>query len=263
MIVRPEQAARREAPHPDRLHRLRASSLEPSRECASTTRSPAAPRAARSEVVRVVLPRGRFLPTLPISRLAAAAGRVRLEGLGDAADERGRTLVHPTPARRDRAVPQHPRPARRLVAGGRAGARREGAGWGVRRAARGVAPDVTILPSRRGRSPPPAGARAQLHGEAFPRVAREHRGHNRHYESGVPAVPYRGASKEAPASPRRPAPGRTPSHPLGSSLALSLGALGVVYGDIGTSPLYAMQRVLPRRPRLGTDAGPTSSACSR
>src|SRR5207248_2295552 len=32
------------------------------------------------------------------------------------------------------------------------------------------------------------------------------------------------------------------SHPTGTRLAvLSLGALGVVYGDIGTSPLYAVQ----------------------
>src|SRR6185295_1809728 len=32
------------------------------------------------------------------------------------------------------------------------------------------------------------------------------------------------------------------SHPTGKRLAiLSLGSLGVVYGDIGTSPLYAMQ----------------------
>ena len=31
--------------------------------------------------------------------------------------------------------------------------------------------------------------------------------------------------------------------------ALTLGAIGVVYGDIGTSPLYALQGVLRRRPR--------------
>jgi KUP system potassium uptake protein len=30
-------------------------------------------------------------------------------------------------------------------------------------------------------------------------------------------------------------------HGTGYLLALSLGALGVVYGDIGTSPLYAMR----------------------
>ncbi len=30
------------------------------------------------------------------------------------------------------------------------------------------------------------------------------------------------------------------------TLALSLGALGIVYGDLGTSPLYALQQILPR-----------------
>jgi len=37
-------------------------------------------------------------------------------------------------------------------------------------------------------------------------------------------------------------PGDTPGHP-GNGLALALGALGVVFGDIGTSPLYAIQTV--------------------
>src|SRR5262249_19886094 len=31
------------------------------------------------------------------------------------------------------------------------------------------------------------------------------------------------------------------AHPTGSMAALALGALGVVYGDIGTSPLYALR----------------------
>jgi K+ transporter len=43
---------------------------------------------------------------------------------------------------------------------------------------------------------------------------------------------------------------------------VSLGALGVVYGDIGTSPLYAMKECL-----TGTHGAPptpaTSSACCR
>ncbi len=44
----------------------------------------------------------------------------------------------------------------------------------------------------------------------------------------------------APAA-RRPEPGRAPP-PSGRALAaLALGALGVVYGDIGTSPLYALR----------------------
>jgi len=47
----------------------------------------------------------------------------------------------------------------------------------------------------------------------------------------------------AVASPRGdevPAGTETPAHPLGIA-ALALGALGVVYGDIGTSPLYAIK----------------------
>ncbi|MEN3300810.1 potassium transporter Kup [Pseudonocardia sp.] len=58
---------------------------------------------------------------------------------------------------------------------------------------------------------------------------------------------------EAP-TPEQHAPGtasttsapRTPSHPAahsGGLFGLALGALGVVFGDIGTSPLYAMQTV--------------------
>jgi KUP system potassium uptake protein len=34
-----------------------------------------------------------------------------------------------------------------------------------------------------------------------------------------------------------------PAAPGGAGLAVILGALGVVFGDIGTSPLYAMQTV--------------------
>lgn len=40
-----------------------------------------------------------------------------------------------------------------------------------------------------------------------------------------------------------PRPARWASTRRGAGLALTLGALGVVYGDIGTSPLYAMQTV--------------------
>ena len=35
-------------------------------------------------------------------------------------------------------------------------------------------------------------------------------------------------------------------HVRGSRLALAVGALGVVFGDIGTSPLYAIQTVFSR-----------------
>ena len=35
---------------------------------------------------------------------------------------------------------------------------------------------------------------------------------------------------------------QTRSNSLGRELGLTLGALGVVFGDIGTSPLYAMSQ---------------------
>ncbi len=47
----------------------------------------------------------------------------------------------------------------------------------------------------------------------------------------------------APVAPQNPHPTATAAHPRGRYLArLSLLALGVVYGDIGTSPLYALQQ---------------------
>ncbi|UVO53026.1 potassium transporter Kup [Sphingomonas sp. SUN039] len=46
----------------------------------------------------------------------------------------------------------------------------------------------------------------------------------------------------------------TDSHsPQGSTSALTLGALGVVFGDIGTSPLYALQATLDPRYHLGVN----------
>src|SRR5829696_668734 len=59
-------------------------------------------------------------------------------------------------------------------------------------------------------------------------------------------APARGARTPSAEDPeRRPTPGgRPPSHAAhAGALVLSLGALGVVFGDIGTSPLYAMQAV--------------------
>ena len=38
-------------------------------------------------------------------------------------------------------------------------------------------------------------------------------------------------------------------HAGAASPALTLGALGVVFGDIGTSPLYALQEVFARAAR--------------
>ena len=46
------------------------------------------------------------------------------------------------------------------------------------------------------------------------------------------------------------------------ALALSLGALGVVYGDIGTSPLYTVQLIFTRAP-AGAHRRRTSTARSR
>jgi KUP system potassium uptake protein len=57
--------------------------------------------------------------------------------------------------------------------------------------------------------------------------------------SASPALP-----PPATPGPAEPAPSRSASHgsPSGRALlSLSLGALGVVYGDIGTSPLYALK----------------------
>src|SRR6202453_3155829 len=53
--------------------------------------------------------------------------------------------------------------------------------------------------------------------------------------------------------PYSPAPSANP-HPKASLAALTLGALGIVFGDIGTSPLYTLRECL--RGTTGT-AAPT------
>src|SRR5690349_8535382 len=60
--------------------------------------------------------------------------------------------------------------------------------------------------------------------------------------SGRGMVPARPTPADVvPPGQAKPAPGHAPPQPTGKALAgLSLAALGVVYGDIGTSPLYAM-----------------------
>ena len=50
-------------------------------------------------------------------------------------------------------------------------------------------------------------------------------------------------SASRPAAPEARPPGRVPPSPRTATTALALGALGVVFGDIGTSPLYAIQQV--------------------
>jgi KUP system potassium uptake protein len=47
--------------------------------------------------------------------------------------------------------------------------------------------------------------------------------------------------------------GKKPHHAMSGRAALTLGALGVVFGDIGTSPLYALQATLDPRYHLGID----------
>ena len=98
-------------------------------------------------VVRVLLP-AVLPPTLPVSawppRLAD-----RLERLRASVDERGRgstplARVEIVPCRSVPALLNAAWPVDALVLVGRRG-------WGVRRAARGVAPDVAIVPSRRAR----------------------------------------------------------------------------------------------------------------
>jgi hypothetical protein len=103
-------------------------------------------RVPRDEVavVRVLLP-AVLPPTLPISawppRLA-----VRVEALRAAADQAGSSLSPPArvevaPCRSVPALLNAHWPVDALVLVG-------SAGWSVRRAARGVAADITILPSR-------------------------------------------------------------------------------------------------------------------
>ena len=47
--------------------------------------------------------------------------------------------------------------------------------------------------------------------------------------------------------------GADPRHPSANRAMLTLGALGVVFGDIGTSPLYALQATLDPRYHLTID----------
>ena len=47
------------------------------------------------------------------------------------------------------------------------------------------------------------------------------------------------------------------------SALLTLGAIGVVYGDIGTSPLYALRECFHGMHGVAADATTTCSACCR
>src|SRR5437762_8858135 len=60
----------------------------------------------------------------------------------------------------------------------------------------------------------------------------------------------------APVAPQNPHPATPAAHPRGRYLArLSLLALGVVYGDIGTSPLYALREAFHRQHGIPVTSG--------
>jgi KUP system potassium uptake protein len=60
----------------------------------------------------------------------------------------------------------------------------------------------------------------------------------------------------APGPPDSPPTSRTPTPAVqGGAAALTLGALGVVFGDIGTSPLYAMKETFSEEHGLAPDPG--------
>ena len=61
------------------------------------------------------------------------------------------------------------------------------------------------------------------------------------------------------AAPRRRAPG---TMPRASIAKLAVGAVGIVFGDIGTSPIYAFRETFAGHHTLVPDAARTSSACS-
>jgi len=118
--------------------------VEPERLACALRDAVAHVRGDEIAVVRVLLP-AVLPPTLPIGawppRLAA-----RLEALRASADRAGNLLtptarVEIAPCRSIAALLNASWPVDALVVVG-------SAGWSVRRAARGVAPDVTILPSR-------------------------------------------------------------------------------------------------------------------
>ena len=56
-----------------------------------------------------------------------------------------------------------------------------------------------------------------------------------------------------PASAAEPDPHAGHAHPQGSLSAMAVGAIGVVFGDIGTSPLYAMKEVFVGHHPLAVD----------
>ena len=64
----------------------------------------------------------------------------------------------------------------------------------------------------------------------------------------------------AAAVSRSKAPKQAPAHP-NRFWPLTVGAIGVVYGDIGTSPLYAFKEEHRRRTRPGVTPEAVSACC--
>ena len=60
----------------------------------------------------------------------------------------------------------------------------------------------------------------------------------------------------APAAATPAANGLGETHSTAGFKALTLGSIGVVYGDIGTSPLYALREAVLASGAAGTDASP-------
>ncbi len=148
------------------------------------------------------------------------------------------SVVEPVPGRRRRADrPRRVRPA--VLRRPDGAATRAGRGAVAGRAARRT--------RRRGRA---------VHGlPHLPRAVRYPRhlplvrwlGFHHPVDSSWPSSRYGGRRSRRPAEVSDPA--KAP--PVGRALAtLSLGALGVVYGDIGTSPLYALKECFMGSPRL-------------
>jgi KUP system potassium uptake protein len=71
------------------------------------------------------------------------------------------------------------------------------------------------------------------------------------------------AAAEAAAHAKERAPREHPEHGKVGSAALALGALGVVYGDIGTSPLYSLKEAFTEKShRLAVDSTNVYGVCS-
>ena len=69
-----------------------------------------------------------------------------------------------------------------------------------------------------------------------------------HVQAAAPKPPHHASLDPAPDTYPRAPPTMHPHK--GSMTALTVGALGIVYGDIGTSPLYALNQIFLGRADL-------------